>query len=113
MTRDFFIHLGETLDISVQLIDNTNQPINLANTVISMAVSMELDTDTVQTITSANSQQISIIDANNALVEIKFTPRSNTGFYHGTHVYQLKADNATTSTTYLEGKIFISPSLFD
>jgi hypothetical protein len=113
MIRDFYIHLDETLNVSIQLLGDSGQPINMDNTLVQFAVSMELDTETIQVLSSANSSQIVVANANDALIDLYFKPTTLGGFDSGTHVYQLKVDSNLNSVVYLEGRLFISPSLFD
>ena len=113
MNKDFYIHLDETLNLSVQLLDIDGSPINMATADVNFAVSKEQDRPTIAVLSSANSQQVSVSNANAALIDVYFKPIIADGFDHGTHVYQLKVDTPTTSTMYMEGRIFIQPSLFD
>lgn len=114
MQTDFFLHLGETLKFQVQILDPDNQPIDLDTHTVQFAAALELDTETIETLTSANASQISTIDANLAIVEVNFQPVANNGYDDRNLVFQMRTiDNQDVTSVILEGRIFMQPSLFD
>lgn len=113
--KDFFSHLDETLDFNVQLLDD-GTPIDLSDHNVQLAVATEIDRPTiVEYSLSANTGNITVVNANVAIINVQFTPTANTGFRANTQVYQLRTVETATSKTkvVLEGKIYLTDSLFD
>jgi len=112
--RDFFVHLDETLKIPVQLLDSTGQPVDLGGLTIQFATGLEFSTENIELLSNANTAQISVVNANTAVVQVSLRPTANLGYSETNHQYQLRAiDDDGVVTVYLEGKLFIDPSLFD
>ena len=114
--RDFYTHMAETLKIPVQLLDFNGAPIDVEDHLVGFATSLELATEALELLSSANSSQISVTNVNTAIVEVTLFPTANAGYVDdGTHQYQLRATHNDTDevTVFLEGKLFIRPSLFD
>lgn len=111
MVRDYFTHLNDNLTVQVKVLYANSSPVNLANSVVKVATSLEFDTGVIETLSSANTAQIEVIDIPNGIVNVKFLISSIKGYGVGTHRYQLQVEK-DTKVTYQEGRLFIAPSLF-
>jgi len=112
MYRDFFSHVNELLKIRVQLLDEANLPVDLSQTNVEFATAIDLESPAIQILSLENG--IDILDGNTAIIEVNFFPTANAGFKDTDLVYQLQMTSNTGEVKIcLEGKIYITPSLFD
>lgn len=111
--HDFHVHLDENLVFEARLLDNVGAPINFEDYDIEMAMSLEPDTPTIDTISYPSD--ISAIDANTGVIGVNYKFLANTGFTGKDHYYQLRVVEKTSNaaTVMIEGRIFIQDSLFD
>lgn len=114
MNRNIFTHVNEYTPIRVQLTVDGN-PIDLSAHWVEFATAKEVQLSSITTLSSANTSQISTVNANTATVEIKFTPVSNAYNTSDQYVYQVQIRNKTSNnaTLMLEGSLYLTPSLFD
>lgn len=112
VTRDLFVHLGETLTITANVIVG-NSAANLASYTVQFASAAEWTTDVLQTLGVGTG--IAIANAQTASIVVTFKPLANAGFTERDHVYQIRALNNSSNavTIVATGKMFIRPSLFE
>lgn len=114
MQKDFFSHLNETVEFSVQILDDDG-PVDLGTNNVELALSTELDRPTILTLSLSANNGISVVNANLAIIAVSFVPTANVGFRANTNVYQLRTVEANTAkkSVVLEGRLFLGDSLFD
>lgn len=114
--KNYFLHSNESLQTRVQILNPDDTPANLDNYLIQFAVAKELTMNAIEVLSNANSEQISVVDANSAIIQINFKPTVSKGFTTDSNlVYQLQTTHSSNQKVSIiqEGRIFITPSLFD
>lgn len=113
LRHDFYTHLDENLIFEARLLDSNGAPIDFDDYNIEMAMSLEPDTETIDIIEYPTT--ITAIDANTGVIGVNYQFLANTGFTSKDHYYQLRVveKSSNDATIMLEGRIFISDSLFD
>lgn len=113
--KNLFVNLDDNLDISVQLLDVNGAPLVLDDYLVEFATAKEQYTDAIEILTSANTAQIEVVSESSAIIKVKLQPTEVKGYIPGQHAYQLRVTNtgANTNLTYLEGKLYINPSIFN
>lgn len=111
--HDFYVHLDENLKFEARLLSEEGAPLVLDDYTIEMAISLEPDTPTIVTLDYPNV--IKAVDANTGVIGVSHKLTANDGFNSKDHYYQLRVTNISTEETrmMLEGRLFITDSLFD
>lgn len=114
MRKDYFIHLNDRKEISVQVLDEHGTPVNLSNNVVNFATALEYNPNVIETLSSSNTAQLVITNAANGNITVHLHCSANVGYKSGAHHYQIQVVDvsANTAQVYNEGRMFIEPSLF-
>ena len=113
MKKDLFTHLESTMKLQVQLIGVDGDPLDMEDVTVKFGVAEDVTGETLEILDLSDG--ISIINPAQAVIEIDFTPKKANGFKNQDLVYQVQVTIVSQLYTYvaLEGRIFITASLFD
>lgn len=111
MFIDQFVYMNATSTVEMRVLDNQNNPINLNLVDVYVKTALEWVTPMIEQLDSNNG--ITIINANTAIIQVKFNPTPEKGYRPGKSVYQLiaryKSDNLVRICS--AGHLFIEPTI--
>lgn len=111
--KDLTIFIGDTSYFNVHFQDPGGNPIDISNSLITCNINTGPGDKVAITLSSANTEQIYVIDSNNSIVQFKFKSEKSLGFKEEIGQYKvILTDQSNTSTLFLKGKIFFIDSVF-
>lgn len=111
MKKDLFVYLNETKRINFQVLDENGAPIDFDTTAVLFQTAKEFYTNLIESLTIGDG--LTIIDEQNAVIELQLTPTYDCGYRPDQHVYQLiyQDINSGAITVCLSGRLFIDPTI--